>query len=165
MSKGNKLESLANGYIKFADVLYKIIQAVSMLIFIIMVGSVSTAVIGRYVFNSAPSWTEEVGVLCLIYLGFLTAALGIRDGRHIRMNLVDYVFPEKVCKWLHFFSYVVLLILSIVLIKIGWQAAELSWMAKMPATGVRMTFKYGIVIVAAACNIFMAIARLLGGEW
>ena len=37
MSKGNKLENLANGYIKFADVLYKIIQAVSMLIFIINV--------------------------------------------------------------------------------------------------------------------------------
>lgn len=165
MNNNNKLERFANNYLKFADVLYKIIQIVAMLIFITMVFAVSIAVIGRYVFNSAPSWTEEVGVLCLIYLGFFTAALGIRDGRHIRMNIIDYIFPEKFCRVMHFISYVVLLILSIVLIRIGWQAIELSWMAKLPATGMRMSFKYGIVFVAAICNIFMAIARLLGGKW
>lgn len=165
MNKNNKLESLANNYLKFANILYIIIQIVSMGIFITMVFSVSIAVIGRYVFNSAPSWTEEVGILCLIYLGFFTASLGIRDGRHIRMNIIDYIFPEKVCKIMHFLSYVVLLVLSIVLIRIGLQAIELSWMAKLPATGIRMSFKYGIVFVAAICNIFMAIARLLGGKW
>lgn len=161
----NKLEKFVKKYVEFADVLYRIIQIVSMGIFVTMIFSVSIAVIGRYIFNSAPSWTEEVGILCLIYLGFFTAALGIKDGRHIRMNLIDYIFPQKICKIMHFLSYVVLLILSIVLIKIGLDAIKLSWMAKLPATGIRMSFKYGVVYVAAICNVFMALARLLGGKW
>ncbi|MDC7249171.1 MAG: TRAP transporter small permease [Sphaerochaetaceae bacterium] len=165
MNKINKLEIFANKYIKFADVLYKIIQIIAMITFITMVISVSIAVVGRYIFNSAPSWTEEVGILCLIYLGFLTAALGIRDGRHIRMNIIDYIFPQKVCSVMHFCSYIVLLLLSVALVRIGWQSIELSWMAKLPATGLRLSFKYGIVFVAAICNIFMAFARLLGGKW
>jgi TRAP-type C4-dicarboxylate transport system permease small subunit len=165
MQNEKKQQTFVQSYQKFAEKLYSFIQFLAEVIFVVMVIAVSTAVIGRYVFHAAPSWTEEVGCLCLIYLGFLTSALGIKDGRHIRMNLINYIFPEKFCKVMHFCSYLILLMLSIYLVVLGWSSIELSWMAKLPATHMRMSFKYGIVFVCSIFNIFMAISRLLGGNW
>ena len=152
-------------YQKFASWLYNIILSLAMIDFIIMIISVSIAVVGRYVFHSSPSWTEEIGILCLIYLGFLSSSLAIKDGKHIRMNIIDYILPEKWCKILHIVAYVVLLILSIILINLGYQSILLTKIPKLPATHFSMAFKYGIVFICAIFNVFMAISRLLQGEW
>jgi TRAP-type C4-dicarboxylate transport system permease small subunit len=130
-----------------------------------MVLSVSIAVFGRFVLQKTPRWTEELGILCLVWLCFLTSAMAIKDGIHIRMTLLDYVLPKRICKVLHCLSYIALLALSIVCMVVGIQAIELTLLTKLPATHLSSAFLYGSVGVAACLSIFMAISRLLKGEW
>lgn len=159
------IHRVVNGYQKFADIFYQIIQFACKLLFIGMVFSVSYAVFGRFILSNTPKWSEEIGILCMVWICFLTAALAIRDGIHIRMTIIEFLLPKKVCQVLHFLSYIILLALSIIWTIYGGQVIGLTLVAKMPSTQLPMAVLYGSVGVSGAIGIFMALSRLLKGDW
>src|SRR5215475_15233458 len=59
-------------------------------LFIIVVG----AVIARYVFGQAVSWTEEVPRYLLIWISFLTAAVGVLHRDHVGFDVLLNALPR-----------------------------------------------------------------------
>ena len=45
-------------------------------------------VVGRYVFGISWGWIEEVSIVLLIYTAWATACLLLKQGRHLKVNLV-----------------------------------------------------------------------------
>ena len=68
---------------------------------IVMLLSVMTAaifyqVIMRYLFNKAPSWTEELTRYAFIWCAYFGVSLGVKRNAHISvMAEVHPVFPQK----------------------------------------------------------------------
>lgn len=54
----------------------------------VMLVALTLQVVMRYVFNRAPSWTEELAVSCFSWSMLLAIALGVRDAIHVRMDLL-----------------------------------------------------------------------------
>lgn len=156
---------LVNRYQSFSDIIYKIILIACKVLFIGMVFSVTYAVVGRFILRSTPKWCEETGILCMVWICFLSATMAIRDGAHIRMTILEYVFPKKVSQYLHFQSYVVLLILSVIWTIYGKQVIELTLVPKMPSTQLPMAVLFGSVFVSGVLGIIMSLSRLLKGGW
>lgn len=88
----------------------------------------SYAVLGRYAgpyipFITDPAWSEEIVLTCMIYMSFLSAALAIRSGTHIRMTSLDIYLPEKVRQILDLAADIMVLAFAAIMIVKGYACA------------------------------------------
>ncbi|HKL00449.1 MAG TPA: TRAP transporter small permease [Desulfotignum sp.] len=56
------------------------------------------AVISRYVFNSAITFTDELNMIFIVVVTFAGLSYAARNGRHIRMSAIYDVMPVKIRK-------------------------------------------------------------------
>lgn len=94
-----------------------IVQAAA--IFVIVV----VAVIARYVFGQAVSWTEEVPRYLLIWISFLAGAAGVARRDHVGFDVVFNLLPAPVRR-------ILATLIGVLLLGFGW-----------------ILFRYGIVFV------------------
>jgi TRAP-type transport system small permease protein len=66
----------------------------------VMLGALALQVAMRYVFGQALSWTEELALLCFSWATLLAIALGVREGVHVRMDLLTTRLPSGLALWL-----------------------------------------------------------------
>lgn len=107
------------------DFTYKVVMVICKLLLIGDILITSMAVCGRYVsFIPDPAWSEEVVLTFMSYMAVLSAALAIRRGAHIRMTALDIYLPKGLVKFLDILADVCVLILSLIMIVVGWQYAS-----------------------------------------
>ena len=71
-----------------------LVKGVVVLLGLGMTFSILYQVFMRYVFNSPPSWTEELALLCFSWSMLLMLAVGVREAFHVRMDLVIHWLPR-----------------------------------------------------------------------
>ena len=155
---------IAQKYDKFAVVFTKIMLAFGALVFAVMIFSVTYGVIGRFAhFVRQPRWTQELAVLCLVWLCFASAGYGIYDNKHANMTVFVSLFPEKAQKAFKVLAYVLLLFVNIYWIYYGISLSSLTSMAKMSATGWPQSLTYISIVVGGIYGLFMTIGRFIKG--
>lgn len=152
-------------YLIASDRVYVWIRLLCKALLIIMIVSVSYAVFGRFVLKSTPKWCEEISLLCMVWTCFLSAALAIKDDCHVRMTVSTYLFPEKICKKLHIFAYLVLILINMVWVIWGFKLILLSKAARMASTQLPMACLYGAAAVSGLVGVLMSAARIIRGNW
>jgi TRAP-type C4-dicarboxylate transport system permease small subunit len=65
----------------------------------IMVGCIALQVVMRYVFGRTPSWTEELAVLMFSWTVMGGLALGVREGFHVRLDILIKLAPPGGRPW------------------------------------------------------------------
>ena len=134
------------------------------LVFAVMVFAVSYGVIGRYLpFVRNPRWTQELGILCMVWLCFLSAGFAIKEGLHVRMSIINYLVPKKLASFFHGCAYVLLLVINGVWVVYGIQLMQLTKMAKMSATRWPMSIIYLSVVICGIYGAAMSVYRLMKG--
>ena len=158
----------------FYDWMYKIIMFICKLLLIADICVVTFAVLGRYIsFIPDPSWSEEITLTLMCYMAVLSAALAIRRGAHIRMTSFDRYLPKVVINVLDILADIGVIILSVVMIKYGFEFANgigakgfypgLLWLSKkwmympIPIAGIAM-------VIFEIESLFNNILKLLGKE-
>lgn len=107
------------------DVTYKITLFVCKILLIIDILITTMSVLGRYIpFVPDPAWSEEVVLTCMSYMAVLSAALAIRRKAHIRMTAFDRYLPDGLLLFLDILADFFVLVLSIVMIVVGWRYAS-----------------------------------------
>lgn len=61
---------------------------------VVMLGALSAQVLLRYAFNVTLSWSEELSLGLFTWTVLLMAALGVREGFHVRMSLAIQRLPS-----------------------------------------------------------------------
>lgn len=131
-----------------ADLISKVMMLLCVAVFAVMVFSVSYGVLGRYIsFIHNPRWTQELAILCMVWLCFLGAGYAIKEGLHVRMTIINFVVPKKVGQILHMLAYVLLLAVNVFWIVYGIQLVIANGTARMAATGWPMSLTYLSVVV------------------
>lgn len=64
-----------------------------------MLACITLQVVMRYVFGRATSWSEELAILMFAWMVMGGLALGVREGFHVRIDLLLLVLPERVRPW------------------------------------------------------------------
>ncbi len=87
--------TLLNLFDSFIDLLVALVRIVCIVLatalFVIVIG----AVIGRYGFGAALSWTEEVPRYLLIWVSFLAAAVCVLKREHVGFELLFNALPPR----------------------------------------------------------------------
>jgi TRAP-type C4-dicarboxylate transport system permease small subunit len=60
---------------------------------VLLVLCVQWQVIGRYLLNDTPVWTEPVALLLLLYITALAVAVGVRDAGHLGLESLVVLLP------------------------------------------------------------------------
>jgi TRAP-type transport system small permease protein len=74
-------------------------RGAAVVLLVLMLLTMSSQVIARYVFNSPYSWSEELSRLLMIWMIFMAAAHVMAEGGHIAVDLWSSRVSRRFCVW------------------------------------------------------------------
>ena len=104
-------------------------------------------VIRRYAFGDSSAWGEMTARYAFVYMAYAAAAEGIRQKKHIRVDLIDKIIKPKSLTLLNIYYDILVTIVAILVIYYS-----------LKLINVQLTF--GIVMTAADINMAFAQAAL-----
>lgn len=134
--------------------LQKIEDSVLVVTFSVMVISFFMQVINRNVIKASVSWFEELSRYCMMYMAFLGAEAGLRDGTQISVSaLTDKLppFPRAlvllVARLIVIIFAVVIFVTSLSMLRLQIRSGQLSPALKIPMIipYFSITFSFGII--------------------
>ncbi len=132
------VEHAANTLRAFNDALLLVCRYVIIVIVGVLAVILIAAVLWRYGFNSAISWSEEGCKYLMVWLAFLGAPIALRQFAHINVDLLHQASPPRIRQALQ----------VVVALTIAFTMAILVW------KGVAFT-KLGIRQIASSFNLSM----------
>ena len=75
--------------------LRRAIQLVIIAMFAVLIATVFYQVIGRYLFNAPPSWSEELARFLQVWIALLASALCIQQSMHLGVDYLLYAVPPR----------------------------------------------------------------------
>ena len=85
--------------LRINDLLAAAIRVAVVVMVLVMLGVLAAQVLLRYVFNVTLSWSEELALGLFAWSAMLMAALGIKEGFHVRMSILIQRLPPGARLW------------------------------------------------------------------
>ena len=138
-----------------------IIEYLCMGTLVILVCIVFMQVFTRYVLKFTPLWSEETSVILLIWLGFVTMAIGVKKGMHLSISALVNLFPKPLQKIIFYFDELAVMIFGVILFIYGKDLAEQTMSSTLPATQLPEGVLYSILPISGFLIIIYTIMRIL----
>ena len=84
-----------------------------LLLYSMVVATISIEVIRRFGLSYSSLWGEEVARYAFIYLVWVACALGVRDRTHIRIDIILKFLPSKIVRCVYLFGDITSLIFAV----------------------------------------------------
>jgi C4-dicarboxylate transporter DctQ subunit len=157
-----------------SDVLMRLIRSllaiIRVLAGVLLICSVAlnfANIIGRYFFHASISWGEEAMLFFMVGCVFLGSGAVTWSGRHIRMDIVVRLMPEKIRAALDLFSELVFLGTAIALVIFAWPTVKqlAAFDQRSLAANIPLAIPQAMIPIGLAIIAVMVAARLLTGQW
>jgi C4-dicarboxylate transporter DctQ subunit len=104
----------------------------------------SIQVIGRYVFNSSPAWTEELARYFFIWIIFIGAGYTAQNVGHIAMDAINKLYPKAVRNYAYVAGLLAIIAgsLYIAVISFDYTMGLFAQNRVSMTTGIQMGFVY-----------------------
>ncbi|OLF06999.1 C4-dicarboxylate ABC transporter permease [Actinophytocola xinjiangensis] len=119
-------------------------------------------VFGREVLGNSPAWSEETARMLLVWLGFLAAAIGFREGAHIAITFLVNRFPTLLRRAIEWLITGLVLLFGLYLIVQGSEFAIDTRHATLPGTGLPRSMLYVAMPLAGLMIVLYTTLRILG---
>jgi TRAP-type C4-dicarboxylate transport system permease small subunit len=134
---------------------------------LMLVIAVQIQVIGRYVFNDTPTWTEALALQLVLYVTALGVAVGVRDAGHIGLESLVTLLPERMRLKMEVLIHIFVAVFGIFMTTSGWLWTRLKWDELDPMLGVPAGLDYLALVIAGVLIVLFSlehIVALLRGE-
>ncbi|MXO90376.1 TRAP transporter small permease [Pontixanthobacter aquaemixtae] len=128
-----------------------------------MTAIIGWQVLGRFVLNSSPSWTEQASLIMMIWYVMFAAAAGVYEGFHIRIALLEEKFGDRARPLLRLVA-IVIAIVGLVLLVYG---AQLCWAVRsnvVPSLGISRAVAYIPLPVSGLLMALFALPQIMTGR-
>jgi TRAP-type C4-dicarboxylate transport system permease small subunit len=109
-------------------------------------------------------WVEEIGELCLAWMSFIGAAIGIRRGVHFSVQIVTDRFPAGLRLAVFTAHYLLIAGFGALVAIFGWQVAELNSQSFSPALNLNLRWLYLSSVAGGILIVIYSLASL-GDGW
>lgn len=130
-----------------------------LILYIMLVATMTIEVIRREVFAYSSIWGEEVVRYSFIYLCWIGAAAAVRERAHIRIDLILNYLPPRGRTLVYIFGDVVTLALALVMLWLAIETVEVSWKFGSVSHGLRVSMVW--FLLAVPIGFGLMIFRLL----
>jgi TRAP-type C4-dicarboxylate transport system permease small subunit len=127
---------------------------------IAMVLIVSYSVFARFILHNPPAWGEEGAIFCMVWVALLSSALAVKDGRHIRMTLIEHILPPRIHSGLYKFIHLFIFVVGVVLLVYGIKITELTRLSQMASLPISQAWLYLSLPLAGLAIILMLLRKV-----
>jgi TRAP-type C4-dicarboxylate transport system permease small subunit len=128
---------------------------------IVLVACVQWQVLGRYLLNDSPTWTEPFALLLVLYITALAVAVGVRDAGHLGMESLVALLPRGAQRVAEAAIHLCVLSFAVLMAVAGWQWLALKWDEPKPMLGVPEGLDYLPLVIAGALMVLFCIEHLI----
>jgi len=114
----------------------RIAAGVSGICLVVLVASFGWLVFGRYVLNATPTWVEQVALLLIAVITFLSTASNVRDGTNLSVDVLPLMLPWRWRRWLLALIDVILGGFGLLMALKGYDLTLFAWSTKVPMIDV-----------------------------
>jgi len=148
--------------------LAKVVSVLSGLCLVFLVFSFGWLVFGRYVLNATPTWVEQVALLLVVTIAFLSTATNARQGVNLSVDIVPLMLPWHRRRWLLAFIDLTLAGFGLLMAFKGYDLTVFAWSTKVPLINVpeglrTLPLAIGGGLLALFCCV-NAVKRFTEGE-
>jgi TRAP-type C4-dicarboxylate transport system permease small subunit len=129
-----------------------------------MVGVLAWQVIGRYVLNASPAWTEPVALTLMSISALFGAAIAVRAESHFSFPTLMESSPPLVRALLRFVSRLIAFAFGIALATFGFVLMADGWATPMAGAPVPEGWSYAGIAFGGALIAVFALERLVSGS-
>ncbi|MBO9515869.1 MAG: TRAP transporter small permease [Variovorax sp.] len=154
-------------YARLCGQLSKLSLMLAIVGLIVLMLSVQTQVVGRYIFNDTPTWTEALALQLVLYITALAVAVGVRDAGHIGLESLVSLMPESMRLKMEILIHALVALFGGIMAWSGWIWTRLKWDELDPMLGVSAGLDYLSLVIAGVLIVmfsFEHILALLRGE-
>lgn len=126
-----------------------------------MTAAVFWQVIGRYVLNASPSWTEPLSLLLMSWFILLGAAVGVRENMHLGFEIGLHFATPPVRRAMEIATHVLVMGFGGAMAWYGWDLAMGTWSAKMAGVDLPQGVDYLPLVGGGALICLFSFERLL----
>ncbi len=120
-------------------------------------------IIGRFVLNDTPSWTEELTGTLIVYMTLIGAAAGVWSGGHIAIDLFTEKMPARLRRATNAGVFVLVAVFGAIMVFYGVKMMEVVRHWTNPTLQVTRAINYAAFPAAGALMCLFALARAFLG--
>lgn len=143
---------------KIFGAVYSAFLTYSKFVLIVLVIIVVAQVTAR-LFHASLTWSEEVALLLMVWMAFLSMAIGVHEDLHISIHLFYDHFPKRLQKIADFVNQVIILVLGLLMVVNGWRLLSITSKSTLPMTKWPSSMLYLMIPVAGFYIILCILAR------
>jgi TRAP-type C4-dicarboxylate transport system permease small subunit len=118
-------------------------------------------VVGRYLLNDTPTWTEPVALLLVLYITALAVAVGVRDAGHLGLESFIQLLPAQLQPGFMAVIHLLVALFGVLMTSSGWQWMVLKWNEPKPMLGIPDGLDYLPMVVGGALIVLFCIEHLI----
>ena len=150
-----------NAYTRLCAALSRWSLRAAVLGLIVLVVCVQWQVLGRYLLNDSPTWTEPFALLLVLYITGLAVAVGVRDAGHLGMESLVALLPQGAQRVAESLIHVCVLAFAVLMAAAGWEWLALKWEEPKPMLGVPEGLDYLPLVISGVLMGLFCIEHLL----
>ena len=116
------------------NIVYNIFLRYSQAVLLVIVVIVSADVFCRNVLSYSIKWAQEVSLLLIVWMTFLSMAIGEEKDQHIAIELFYNLFPKPVRKFFDVLNKMILAVVGCFLCFFGTKLVMSTWSSTLAAT-------------------------------
>lgn len=146
----------------FFDIVYRVLLEYSKWVLLVIVGIISADVFSRNVFGGSIMWGQEVALLLVVWMCFLSMAIGAEKEAHIAIELFYHRFPKPVCRVLDTINKSIIVAIGVFFTYYGTNLTISTWKSTLAVTKWPGGMLYIMIPVGGACMAFFALLDMIG---
>lgn len=156
------MEKIRDLIIKLFNIIYRIMFEYSKYVLVAIVFIVSAQVIARNAFNTSIMWSQELSLLLIVWMTFISMAIGTEKNLHIGVELFYSFMPKPIQKLCDGINNVVVMSIGIFLGVYGYRLVISTMNSTLAATKLPAGILYLMIPVGGWCIFFFKLLDCLG---
>jgi len=125
---------------------------ISSIAMVVLVSTFGWLVFGRYVLNDTPTWVEQLALLLIITIAFMSSATGVREKTHLAVDIVPLMCGPRTKLVLSMACDFILGGFGLLMAFYANDLAQFAWYKEIPLLGIPEGVRY-IPVVASGVLI------------
>lgn len=156
------MSMIRKGVVGFFHLVYHILLEYSKYVLLVIVAVVTADVVGRNLLGGSVMWAQELSLLLIVWMCFISMAIGVERNTHIGIEVFYMKFPKKMQKVLDIVNKVVLFFVGIFFTYYGALLVQNTWKSTLAATKLPAGVLYLMIPVGGFCISLFTVLDLLG---
>ncbi len=147
------------------DAAYSVLLTYSQFVLLVIVLIVSAEVVGRKFLGGSIRWSEEVALFLMVWMAFISMAIGVQKGLHIALGFFYGLLPPKAAWVVNKIDTFIIMAFGAFMVYYGSRLVMSTMTSTLPATQWPAGLMYlmipvgGLFIVYFTCMEFFGLTR------